>query len=85
MTAGEGGMIVTDDDAIAEEARAYRDQGKARLGLLVNEIARLADEGPTAEELARRDLLSVLRVSGLARSAATVRCENAAVQAHSLL
>jgi dTDP-4-amino-4,6-dideoxygalactose transaminase len=29
MTSGEGGMIVTDDDAIAEEARVYRDQGKA--------------------------------------------------------
>jgi dTDP-4-amino-4,6-dideoxygalactose transaminase len=29
MAGGEGGMIVTDDDAIAEEARVYRDQGKA--------------------------------------------------------
>lgn len=29
MTAGEGGMIVTDDDRIAAEARTYRDQGKA--------------------------------------------------------
>lgn len=29
MTSGEGGMIVTDDDRIAEEARIYRDQGKA--------------------------------------------------------
>ena len=28
MTAGEGGMIVTNDDRIAEEARIYRDQGK---------------------------------------------------------
>ena len=28
MTAGEGGMIVTDDDRIAAEARMYRDQGK---------------------------------------------------------
>jgi len=28
MTAGEGGMIVTDDDRIAAEARIYRDQGK---------------------------------------------------------
>jgi perosamine synthetase len=28
MTSGEGGMIVTDDDDIAEEARVYRDQGK---------------------------------------------------------
>ncbi len=29
MTSAEGGMIVTDDGHIAEEARIYRDQGKA--------------------------------------------------------
>ena len=29
MTSAEGGMIVTDDDTIAGEARIYRDQGKA--------------------------------------------------------
>jgi perosamine synthetase len=29
MTSAEGGMIVTNNDAIAEEARIYRDQGKA--------------------------------------------------------
>ncbi len=29
MAAGEGGMIVTNDDGLAEEARIYRDQGKA--------------------------------------------------------
>jgi perosamine synthetase len=29
MTSGEGGMIVTNDSRIAEEARIYRDQGKA--------------------------------------------------------
>jgi len=29
MTSAEGGMIVTDDARIAEEARIYRDQGKA--------------------------------------------------------
>jgi dTDP-4-amino-4,6-dideoxygalactose transaminase len=28
MAGGEGGMIVTDDDDVAEEARVYRDQGK---------------------------------------------------------
>jgi dTDP-4-amino-4,6-dideoxygalactose transaminase len=28
MAGGEGGIIVTDDDDIAEEARVYRDQGK---------------------------------------------------------
>jgi perosamine synthetase len=29
MTSAEGGMIVTDDEAIAREARIYRDQGKS--------------------------------------------------------
>lgn len=29
MAGGEGGMIVTNDDRVAEEARIYRDQGKA--------------------------------------------------------
>jgi dTDP-4-amino-4,6-dideoxygalactose transaminase len=29
ITSGEGGMIATDDDAIDEQARVYRDQGKA--------------------------------------------------------
>jgi perosamine synthetase len=29
MTSAEGGMIVTDDDRMATEARLYRDQGKA--------------------------------------------------------
>jgi dTDP-4-amino-4,6-dideoxygalactose transaminase len=29
MTSAEGGMIVTDDDHLAAEARIYRDQGKA--------------------------------------------------------
>jgi dTDP-4-amino-4,6-dideoxygalactose transaminase len=29
MTSGEGGMIVTSDNRIADEARIYRDQGKA--------------------------------------------------------
>jgi dTDP-4-amino-4,6-dideoxygalactose transaminase len=29
MTSGEGGMVVTGDKRIAEEARIYRDQGKA--------------------------------------------------------
>lgn len=32
MTSAEGGMIVTDDDRIAQEARLYRDQGKASFG-----------------------------------------------------
>jgi dTDP-4-amino-4,6-dideoxygalactose transaminase len=29
MAGGEGGIILTDDDTVADEARIYRDQGKA--------------------------------------------------------
>jgi dTDP-4-amino-4,6-dideoxygalactose transaminase len=32
ITSGEGGMIVTTDERLREEARAYRDQGKASFG-----------------------------------------------------
>jgi dTDP-4-amino-4,6-dideoxygalactose transaminase len=34
MAGGEGGMIVTDDERLADDARVYRDQGKA--GFLAN-------------------------------------------------
>lgn len=34
MAGGEGGMVLTDDDRVADEARIYRDQGKA--GFLTN-------------------------------------------------
>lgn len=39
MTSAEGGMLVTSDDRIAEEARIYRDQGKA--SFLVNAHTRM--------------------------------------------
>src|SRR5207237_1846759 len=39
MTSGEGGMIVTDDDRLDEEARVYRDQGKS--GFLGGEHVRM--------------------------------------------
>ena len=39
MTSGEGGMLVTNDDKIAEEALIYRDQGKA--SFLVNAHTRM--------------------------------------------
>jgi len=39
MTSGEGGMIVTDDEALAADARVYRDQGKA--GFLGGDHVRL--------------------------------------------
>ena len=34
MAGGEGGMVLTDDEQLAEDARVYRDQGKA--GFLTN-------------------------------------------------
>jgi len=34
MAGGEGGMVLTDDDQLADDARTYRDQGKA--GFLTN-------------------------------------------------
>ena len=39
MTAGEAGMITTNDEKIAEEARIYRDQGKA--GFFTNSHVRM--------------------------------------------
>ena len=39
ITSAEGGMIITDDDAVADEARTYRDQGKA--GFTANVHTRL--------------------------------------------
>jgi dTDP-4-amino-4,6-dideoxygalactose transaminase len=39
MTSAEGGMLVTNDDTVAEEARIYRDQGKA--SFLVNAHTRM--------------------------------------------
>jgi len=39
VASGEGGMIVTDDERLADEARLYRDQGKA--GFLGGEHVRL--------------------------------------------
>ncbi|MCW5977374.1 MAG: DegT/DnrJ/EryC1/StrS family aminotransferase [Bryobacteraceae bacterium] len=39
MTSAEGGMLVTNDDRVAEEARIFRDQGKA--SFLVNAHTRM--------------------------------------------
>ena len=39
VTSGEGGMIVTDDERLRDEARVYRDQGKA--GFLGGEHVRM--------------------------------------------
>jgi len=47
IAGGEGGMIVTDDDRIEEEARIYRDQGKA--SFLTNLHTRLGNNWRMSE------------------------------------
>ncbi len=59
MTSGEGGMIVTDDPMLAEEARVYRDQGKA--GFTANVHTRLGYNWRLSE------LHAILGASQLAR------------------
>lgn len=59
MTSGEGGMIVTNDDRIAEEALIYRDQGKA--GFLTNFHTRLGNNWRMSE------VHAVIGLSQLAR------------------
>ena len=59
MTSGEGGMIVTNDDRMAEEAHIYRDQGKA--GFLTNFHTRLGNNWRMSE------VHAVIGLSQLAR------------------
>ena len=47
MAGGEGGILLTDDEAIAEEARIYRDQGKA--SFLTNQHTRLGSNWRMSE------------------------------------
>jgi dTDP-4-amino-4,6-dideoxygalactose transaminase len=47
MAGGEGGMVLTDDEGIAEEARVYRDQGKA--SFLANQHTRLGSNWRMSE------------------------------------
>ena len=47
MAGGEGGMLLTDDEAIAEEALIYRDQGKA--SFLTNQHTRLGSNWRMSE------------------------------------
>jgi perosamine synthetase len=60
MTSGEGGMIVTDDDRIAEEARIYRDQGKA--GFTSNFHTRLGANWRLSEPHAAIGLVQLKRL-----------------------
>jgi perosamine synthetase len=47
MTSGEGGMIITNDDRVAEEARILRDQGKE--GFLTNKHIRIGSNWRLSE------------------------------------
>ena len=60
MTAGEGGMITTDDARIADEARIYRDQGKA--SFTVNAHTRLGYNWRMSEPNAVIGLRHLLRL-----------------------
>ena len=60
MTSGEGGMIVTDDERIADEARVYRDQGKA--GFTSNFHTRLGANWRLSEPHAAIGLVQLKRL-----------------------
>ncbi|HEY5477254.1 MAG TPA: DegT/DnrJ/EryC1/StrS family aminotransferase [Tepidiformaceae bacterium] len=60
MTSGEGGMIVTDDERIAEEAKVYRDQGKA--GFTSNFHTRLGHNWRLSEVHAAIGLVQLKRL-----------------------
>ncbi|MBX7110463.1 MAG: DegT/DnrJ/EryC1/StrS family aminotransferase [Dehalococcoidia bacterium] len=61
MTSGEGGMIVTDDERIADEARVYRDQGKA--GFTSNFHTRLGANWRLSEVHAAIGLVQLKRLN----------------------
>lgn len=60
MTSGEGGMIVTDDEALAAEARVYRDQGKA--GFTSNFHTRMGNNWRLSEVHAAIGLVQLRRL-----------------------
>lgn len=60
MTSGEGGMIVTDDEALAAEARVYRDQGKA--GFTSNFHTRMGNNWRMSEVHAAIGLVQLARL-----------------------
>lgn len=66
MTSAEGGMIVTDDDRIAGEARIYRDQGKA--GFEQNIHIRMGSNWRMSEPHAIIGLKQLERLPGMIRN-----------------
>jgi len=66
MTAAEGGMITTNDDRLAEEARIYRDQGKA--SFTQNAHTRLGYNWRLAETNAVIGLRHLQRLPAMLRS-----------------
>jgi dTDP-4-amino-4,6-dideoxygalactose transaminase len=79
ITAAEGGIILTDDDHLADEARAYRDQGKASFTANVHThlgynwrmsephaAIALSQLGRLDEFIAHRQLIAKLYDDGLA-------------------
>ena len=66
MTAAEGGMITTNDDRLAEEARIYRDQGKA--SFTQNAHTRLGYNWRLAETNAVIGLRHLQRLPAMIRS-----------------
>ena len=83
MTTGEGGMLVTDNEAWAEKARALRSHGVARknfAGLGADEIPAFAERGPWYYEMHDlgynyriTDIQSALGLSQLARLDESIR------------
>jgi perosamine synthetase len=63
MTSAEGGMIVTSDDRLAEEARVYRDQGKA--SFLTNAHTRMGYNWRMSEPHAIIGLRHLQRLSAM--------------------
>ena len=65
MTSAEGGMIITNDDRIAEEARIYRDQGKA--SFLINAHVRTGYNWRMSEPHAIIGLRHLARLDDMVR------------------
>ena len=70
MTTGEGGMVVTDDDAIAELCRSLRNQGRGGAGWLEHE--RLGFNYRLSDIQSALGLSQLRRVPGLLRRRAQV-------------